>query len=240
MITLQVPIPQPVAVNRYGLRILAVKKCDNLYDEQLNRLLFSTLKRNDYFQVVKWDSTNNIEDAIICAELLECVITDTIDQAEQIRRCVKLIVNFRLLDIEYNLFDEQTHHSEYCSHPFSDEDKNLLPELEDIKQALLSKTIQHWIKSITPIVILEKRIIETSDDELAKRGVEKAKQGKWVEAKKIWLEAIKLNPDDASIWYNLGLAYEIECNLEEAINAYKKAYSLKKSHRYYNALKRIQ
>lgn len=78
---------------------------------------------------------------------------------------------------------------------------------------------------------------------MIKRGIEFAKRGLWDEAKAIWQDVIKTEPNNAAAYYNLGLAHEFIGNLENLQTArtmYKKALKYGDNKLYLNALARIQ
>jgi len=78
---------------------------------------------------------------------------------------------------------------------------------------------------------------------MIKRGIEFAKRGLWDEAKDIWQDVIKAEPNNAAAYYNLGIAYEnigdLE-NLKKARTMYKKAIRYGDNKLFMNALARIQ
>lgn len=79
--------------------------------------------------------------------------------------------------------------------------------------------------------------------DMIKRGIEFAKRGLWEEAKAIWQDVIKAEPNNAAAYYNLGVAHEfigdLE-NLQTARTMYKKAVRYGDNKLYLNAMARIQ
>ncbi len=57
---------------------------------------------------------------------------------------------------------------------------------------------------------------------MTKLGVKYAKRGLWMEAKKSWEEAVRINPDNAYAYNNLGIVREKEKNIKEALKNYQK------------------
>jgi len=79
--------------------------------------------------------------------------------------------------------------------------------------------------------------------DMIKRGIELAKRGLWDEAKAIWQDVIKAEPNNAAAYYNLGVAHEFAGdlkNLQTARTMYKKAVRYGDNKLYLNALARIQ
>ncbi|MDO9567626.1 MAG: DUF6340 family protein [Candidatus Desulfaltia sp.] len=79
--------------------------------------------------------------------------------------------------------------------------------------------------------------------DMIKRGIEFAKRGLWDEAKEIWQDVIKAEPDNAAAYYNLGLAHESVGDLENfniASKMYKKAVKCGDNKLYLDAMARIQ
>ncbi|MEA3427725.1 MAG: DUF6340 family protein [Thermodesulfobacteriota bacterium] len=79
--------------------------------------------------------------------------------------------------------------------------------------------------------------------DMIKRGIEFAKRGLWDEAKAIWQDVIKAEPNNAAAYYNLGVAHEFIGNLKNLQTArtmYKKAARYGDNKLYLNALARIQ
>jgi len=79
--------------------------------------------------------------------------------------------------------------------------------------------------------------------DMIKRGIEFAKRGLWDEAKEIWQDVIKAEPNNAAAYYNLGLAHESVGDLENfkiARTMYKKAARYGDNKLYLNAMARIQ
>lgn len=79
--------------------------------------------------------------------------------------------------------------------------------------------------------------------DMIKRGIEFAKRGLWDEAKAIWQDVIKAEPNNSAAYYNLGLAHESVGDLENlkiARTMYKKAARYGDNKLYLNAMARIQ
>jgi len=79
--------------------------------------------------------------------------------------------------------------------------------------------------------------------DMIKRGIEFAKRGLWDEAKEIWQDVIKAEPNNAVAYYNLGVAHEFIGNLENLRIArimYKKAVRYGDNELYMDALSRIK
>ena len=67
-----------------------------------------------------------------------------------------------------------------------------------------------------------------------------AENGLWPEARETWKQAVQEMPNEPSLYYNLGVAFEIDGQYDEAEVMYKKAMSLKQKQRYMQAISRIR
>ena len=56
------------------------------------------------------------------------------------------------------------------------------------------------------------------------RGIASAKTADWQAARKLLLDATKLNPDPAEAWYRLGLVHQRQKQWEQAADAFRKAF----------------
>jgi len=100
---------------------------------------------------------------------------------------------------------------------------------------LLSECVDVFARIIAPHRVTVHRIIESGEGPI-EVGKNFAKRGLWKEAEEAWAEAARAEPANATAYYNLGLAYEVQGKLDEAEASYKKAASLKQKSLYLEAL----
>lgn len=81
--------------------------------------------------------------------------------------------------------------------------------------------------------ILSKQVTTNKVTELSARAIELQDTGNYPEAITTYLAAISINPNDASLYYNLGTAYQASGNLQEASTQYNKALEIDKENETY-------
>ena len=124
-----------------------------------------------------------------------------------------------------------------------------LPAPNQTLNELSAKVAARLVAKISPTEVTE--TIEFDDGgkfgygghDMIKRGIEFARRGLWDEAKAIWQDVIKAEPNNAAAHYNLGVAHEFVGNLENfkiARTMYKKAVRYGDNKLYLDAMARIQ
>ena len=157
-------------------------------------------------------------------------------------------INFRVVSVATGKL--LAAHSESKSYNSQDESRGLFasqyvedpsklkPEgqiLTDLSQSICKK----FARMVAPYTVKEKRVIEPGKGAIDE-GRKFAMSGLWPEAKEKWEKAIKKMPKVPAGYYNLGLAYEMEGDLDRAEAAYKKAVGLKSKKLYLDALARVR
>lgn len=92
---------------------------------------------------------------------------------------------------------------------------------------------------IAPHKIAERRVIESGNGKI-QEGKQYAQSGLWPEAIEAWKEAVQVMSKNPSAFYDLGLAYEIQGDLDKAETLFKKAASIKQKKLYLDAISRIR
>ena len=157
-------------------------------------------------------------------------------------------INFRVVSVSTGKL--LAAHSESKSYNSQDENRGLFASqyVEDpsklkpegkILTDLSTSICKKFARMIAPFSVKEKRVIEPGQGAIDE-GRKFALSGLWPEAKEKWEKAIKKTPKVPAGYYNLGVAYEIEGDLERAEAAYKKAVSLKQKKLYLDALARVR
>lgn len=155
-------------------------------------------------------------------------------------------VNFRVVNVktgellaahsDSESYDSQEGKSEYSL--LNSKQANLAPPgkiLSDLSEAVCRR----FVYMIAPHTVTERRIIESGREGIAK-GKKMAEAGLWPEAMEAWRKSAKKFSKEPASFYNLGLAYEVQGDLDQAEELYKKALSLKSKDLYMKALARIR
>ncbi len=163
-----------------------------------------------------------------------------LNQKFQLRQA-KIEVYFRLLDFELGRiigsWDKVEHYVENTA--LTEAPPKLLTE-EAIKDLLINRAIDEFVKEIGPQIEFVKRHIESGFAQLDS-GVVYAKKNLWEKAIAFWEQAEKTNPTDARVYYNLGLAYEALGDYKSAEMHYFKASLLNpENKRYRKAIDNIK
>lgn len=155
-------------------------------------------------------------------------------------------INFRVVKVETGQLlaahsDSKSYNSENTKtfwESITDSQTKLKPAGE-ILNGLSKQICQKFVKMIAPYYVSEKRFIESGEGDINK-GKKFAEAGLWPEAQKIWEKALQQNPHESAIFYNLGLANEMQGNLEEAESYYMGAVSIKDKKLYIDSIARIR
>jgi tetratricopeptide (TPR) repeat protein len=149
-------------------------------------------------------------------------------------------VSFTIIDGETGrCINQETITERYDSGKIYSDEFFEKPQVKDIIQSLASDIVDVWITGISPDVRSARCEIE-SGSELLNAGKAYAENGFWDDAIKVWQNILGENPDNASAYYNLGVAYEALAEYKVAEVHYKKALLLKPNGRYQKALDRLR
>jgi curli biogenesis system outer membrane secretion channel CsgG len=169
----------------------------------------------------------------------EIMRTVLVDQHYRIRRGT-VAVNFRAVDVETGqLLAVRSDSKSYNSGKVVEGSYTTLKPEGEILTDLSSAVAQEFVQMIAPHKVAEKRIIEPGSGKI-QEGKQYAQSGLWPETIEAWKEAVQTMPKNPSSYYNLGLAYEIQGNLDEAEKLFKKAVSIKQKKLYLDAISRIR
>lgn len=169
----------------------------------------------------------------------EIMKTVLVDRHYRIRRGT-VAINFRVVSVESGvLLAVESESKSYNSGKVIEGSYNTLKPQGEILSDLSKSICQKFARKIAPYYATEKRYIEPGKNEIG-AGKKYAESGLWPEAKDAWMRAIQVMPNEPAGYYNLGVAYEMEGDLEEAEIYYKKALSVKQDKRYMDAVRRIR
>jgi len=169
----------------------------------------------------------------------EIMRTVLVDQKYRIRRGT-VAVNFRVVDVETGkLLAAHTDSKSYNSGKVTEGGYTTLKPEGEILNDLSGSVTRTFTELIAPHAITEKRVLESGSDRI-NAGKKYALAGLWPEAVSVWEEALKAAPSDPAANYNLGIALEVQGDLNGAEALFKKALALKSKKLYIDALSRIR
>jgi len=169
-------------------------------------------------------------------EIMETVI---IDRPYRIRRG-SVGANFRIVKVETGqLAAVHSDMKTFVSDKIYRDTGEVLPPKAQILTDLSRVLCEEFVHMIAPHTVTESWYIESGDDRI-KEGTKYAEAGLWPEAMEVWSAAIRENPDDPAGYYNLGLAYEVQGDLDKAEEYYGEALRLKMDNHYMAAISRIR
>jgi tetratricopeptide (TPR) repeat protein len=162
-----------------------------------------------------------------------------VDQHYRIRRG-SVAVNFRVVNVETGeLLAVRSDSKSYNSGKIVEGRGSMLKPEGEILSELSTALARTFIQTIAPHRVSESRVIEPGRGKI-QEGRKYAQAGLWPEAFEAWTEAVRLMPNESAAHYNLGLAYEVRGELDEAEKAFKKAVGLRQKKLYLEALARIR
>ncbi|MCK5145236.1 hypothetical protein KAR48_00685 [bacterium] len=157
-------------------------------------------------------------------------------------------INFRIVSVKSGKL--LAAHSESKSYNSQDEKRGLFASqyIEDpsklkpegeILNDLSTDICKKFVRMIAPYTVNESRVIESGKGAIDS-GRKFAQSGLWPEAQDAWEGAAVSMPNEPAVFYNLGLAYEVQGMLDRAEASYKKAITLKQKDLYLKALARVR
>ena len=165
--------------------------------------------------------------------------TVLVDRHYKIRRGT-VAINFRVVGVETGkLLAAHSDSKSYNSGKVVDGGSKTLKPEGQILGDLSKQICQSFVRLIASYYTTEKRTIEPGKDNI-KVGVKYAEAGLWPEAMVAWKQAAVEMPEEPAAFYNLGLAYEVQGDLDKAEIAYQAAIELKQKKLYMEAVARIR
>lgn len=153
-------------------------------------------------------------------------------------------INFRVVSVETGKL--LAAHSDSKSYDSQNErgsawrtNQNSLKPEGEILADLSTNICNKFVTMIAPHYVTEKRIIEPGDKNIAV-GRKYAESELWPEALEAWKKAAQEMPNEPAAFYNLGLALEVQGDLDRAEIAYQKAVQIKQKKLYMDAIARIR
>ena len=169
----------------------------------------------------------------------EIMKTVLVDQHYRIRRGT-VAINFRAVGVETGqLLAAHSDSKSYNSGKVVEGSWETLKPEGQILSDLSRDICQRFVQLIAPYYWTEKRIIEPGKGN-TNVGAKYAQSGLWPEALESWKRAVVEMPKESAGFYNLGLAYEVQGDYDEAEQKYQSALGLKQKKLYMEALARVR
>jgi len=169
----------------------------------------------------------------------EIMKTVLVDQHYRIRRG-SVAINLRVVEVESGkLLAVHSDSKSYTSGKVVEGSWQTLKPEGQILSDLSSSISQYFVQMIAPHVVAERRAIEPGNGNI-QVGKKYAEASLWPEALDTWKKAVVELPKEPSAFYNLGLAFEILGDLDQAEQNYKTAVALKQKRLYMDAIGRIR
>jgi len=157
---------------------------------------------------------------------------------EFIAREASVSLSFRLVSIqtaEIRASGSQT--ESFSQKYFPAHDK--IPPKEAILNDLTDRVLKKFIPTISPYKTKVSRTFEKGNDAV-NTGIEMAQNNLWDKATAMWETETQLNILNSAAFYNLGIAYEVNGDLDRAELAYESALKIKTKDLYMKALAQIR
>jgi len=169
-----------------------------------------------------------------------------VDETHYVRQG-NVAVNFRVANVKTGRLlaaysDSKSYNSQDENKSFLQAASNAPDKLKpksDILRDLSEEVCSNFAHMIAPYYTYEKRVIEPGKGNIAV-GKKYAEKGLWPEAEQAWKKAIINMPAETAGYYNLGLAYEVQGDLDMAERYYKKAVDFQQKDLYLESLARIR
>uniref|UniRef100_A0A7C4Y5L1 Tetratricopeptide repeat protein n=1 Tax=candidate division WOR-3 bacterium TaxID=2052148 RepID=A0A7C4Y5L1_UNCW3 len=174
----------------------------------------------------KWDTVD--------VEIKKTVLVDE----SYLKRKGVVSINFKVVDVKTGQLlavKSLTQDKKYESV----EGKGTIPAEDEILSELLATITKQFAGMIAPMKITVSRELEKGSD-IVNRGIKFAQNGLWDKARKTWEDAMKVDPSNPAIYYNLGVAYEQKGDFFTAKEMYSKAVDLNPKEKYMKALKQVE
>lgn len=169
----------------------------------------------------------------------EIMKTVLVDQHYRIRRGTAAI-NFRVVNVETGeLLAVHSDSKSYNSGKVVEGGSKTLKPKGEILSTLSNAICKRFVSMIAPHYVDETRYIESGKG-MIKTGKKYAENGLWPEALDAWEQASVSHPNEPAVWYNLGVAAEMDDDLDLAEEYYKKAVAIKQKDLYMKSIQRIR
>ncbi len=157
---------------------------------------------------------------------------------EFIQRSGNVSISFRMVSVETGEIRAGETKSRTYSQKFFP-DKGQLPTHQAILTQLSEAVIEQFIPLITPYTIRVSKTFE-EDNDAVDLGIEYAQKNLWDRAMTIWQDELIRDPRNSAALYNLGLAYEVMGDFDQAEDYYTRALDIEPNDLYMEALANIR
>ncbi len=157
---------------------------------------------------------------------------------EYIQRSGNVSISFRMVSVETGEIRAGDTKSRNYSKKFYPE-KGQLPSRDAILTQLSEAVIEQFIPLITPYTVQVSKTFE-EDNDAVDLGIEYAQKNLWDRAMTIWQDELNRDPRNTAALYNLGLAYEVMGDFDQAEAHYNQALDIEPNDLYMEALANIR
>jgi len=169
----------------------------------------------------------------------EIMKTVLVDQHYKIRRGT-VAINFRVVNVETGqLLAVHSDSKSYNSGKVIEGKGKSLKPKGQILVELSREIVRKFVNMISIHEITQQLYVEPGKGNID-MGRKYAENGLWPEAVEVWKQAVQEFPKESAVYYNLGVAFEIDNDYDHAEAMYKKAMALKQKKRYMQAISRIR
>ncbi|MBN1780514.1 tetratricopeptide repeat protein [bacterium] len=169
----------------------------------------------------------------------EIMKTVLVDQHYKVRRGT-VAINFRVVNVETGvLLAVHSDSKSYDSGKVVEGSGKSLKPKGQILAELAREITKRFANMISIHELTQQLYVEPGKGNID-LGRKYAENGLWPEAVEAWEQAVTDTPKEPAVYYNLGVAYEIDGEFDKAEELYKKAMSLKQTKRYMQALARLR
>jgi curli biogenesis system outer membrane secretion channel CsgG len=158
---------------------------------------------------------------------------------QYIQRSGNVSISFRLVSVETGEIRAGDTKSRTYSQKFFPEKSGQLPSPQSILTQLTEGVIEQFIPLITPYTVRVSKTFE-EDNDAVDLGIEYAQKNLWDRAMKIWQDELGRDPQNTAAMYNLGLAYEVMGDFDQAEALYNKALDIEPNDLYMEALANLR
>ncbi len=157
-------------------------------------------------------------------------------------RSAAVAASFRLINVETGeVIVGQSRGAEATEKSGGTRGASALPSREAMVGRLTNEVTAFFTNLIAPHPVADHRTLQKGKTPACKQGVKLAQSGLWDRAEELWQTARSQRPDDPAPLNNLGVAFEIRGDYENAAKLYSQALQIKPAEQIYmNHLRQVR